>query len=335
MSWLDRFRDDVVLRQKYSLVATNREEREFSYMDKNIIERNLYDLEQIQANYPFRLNSFCFDIDNPEDFEALDKLPTFQTFNRTNHKSHVVYMLDKPFESHNQRLKLDIAKLFTQAKIFTHTDLDYKNITTKNPFNTEKFEVRVLGGSIQNLFENFHQVLDVEIPEREVNLFNFNYYSASPNTMTFKEVLIQWSKSNTHLYFKDRKRYEDRLYNELEAVNAIVLEQYKLNPLTDSSAEDIAINVLDFMDTASPIWRERFIKRQQFKQMRSAEVKRTLREQMIIQAFDLMRESGEKITVSKLAKNSGISRQALSRYYSPLIAELQASLKANKKSIIV
>jgi len=335
MSWLDRFRDDIVLKQNYSLVATNREKREFSYQDKGFVKKHLGELEQIQANYPFRLNAFCFDIDNPEDFEALDKLPTFQTFNRENNKSHVVYMLDKPFESHNQRLKLDIAKLFSQAKIFTHSDFEYRNITTKNPFNDSKYEVRVLGGSIENLFADFHQVLDIEIPQREANLFNFNYYSASPNTLTFKELLIQWSKVNTRLYYTDKQHYLESINNELELINKIVMEEYRLTPLGSSSIEDILINVIEFMEKASPIWRERFLARQSYRGKQSAEARRTLREQMIIQAFDDMRERGGKITVSALAKNSGLTRQALTRYYSPLIAELQNSLKQNKKQIIV
>ena len=333
--WLDRFREEAILGHKYSLVATNREERQFSYQDKSFVSKNLNDLEQVQANYPFKLNAFCFDIDNPQDFEALEKLPTFQTFNRDNNKSHLVYMLDKPFESNNLRLKLDISKLFTQAKIFTHSDIEYRNITTKNPFNTDKYEVRVMGGSIQNLFKNFHQVLDVEIPQREVNLFNFNYYSSSPNSLTFRELLIQLSKSNTRLYFTDRKKYESILYNELDKINSILMEEYKLTPLGDIPSEDMVINVLEFMDKASPVWRERFIQRQSYRAGRSAEKKRFLRERVIIQAFEDLRESGEKISVAKLATHSGISRQALTRYYKPLITELQASLKQNKKSIIV
>lgn len=338
MSWLNRFREDVVLAQDYSLVATNRERREFSYQDKSFVKKNLCDLEQIQANYPFKLNAFCFDIDSPEDFEALEKLPTFQTFNRENSKSHVVYMLDKPFEAHNQRLQLDIAKLFTQAKIFTHSDIEYRNITTKNPFNDSKYEVRVIGGSIENLFTDFHQVLDIEIPQREANLFNFNYYSSSPNTLTFKELLIQWSKVNTRLYFTDKEHYLESIESELELINKIVMEQYKLTPLGSSAMEDIFLNVLDFMEKASPIWRERFIARQAYKGSLGGKVsaykRRTLREQMIIQAFEEMRARGEKITVSALAKNSGISRQALRKYYGSLLDELQNTLKQHKKIIV-
>ena len=337
--WLDRFREEAILGHKYSLVATNREERHFSYQDTSFVAKNLCDLDQVQANYPFKLNAFCFDIDNPQDFEALEKLPTFQTFNRDNHKSHLVYMLDKPFEAKNQRLKLDIAKLFTQAKIFTHSDIEYRNITTKNPFNTDKYEVRVVGGSIQNLFANFHQVLDIEIPQREANLFNFNYYSSSPNSITFRELLIQWSKANTRLYFSDRDKYEALIFSELDRVNAIVQEEYKLKPLGEIPSEDMAIKVIEFMDKASPIWRERFLNKQRFLGSRGGKVtafkKRSLREDMIIQAFEDMKEKGEKISVAKLAKHSGISRQALTRYYKPLIADLQASLKQNKKSIIV
>ncbi len=336
--WLKRFKDEAVLRHKYSLVATNREERHFSFQDRSFVAKNLCDLDQVQANYPFRLNAFVFDIDNPQDFEALDKLPTFQTFNRDNHKSHLVYMLDKPFEAKNQRLKLDIAKLFTQAKIFTHSDIEYRNITTKNPFNTDKYEVRVIGGSIQNLFSNFSQVLDIEIPQREANLFNFNYYSTSPNSLTFRELLIQWSKANTRLYYTDKAKYEELLFSQLDRVNAIVQEEYRLVPLGEIPSEDMAIKVLEFMDNASPIWRERFLNKQRFLGSRggkaSAFKKRQLRERAIIQSFEDMRERGEKITVSKLAIHSGITRDNIYKHYRELVTELQASLKKNKKIIV-
>lgn len=337
--WLKRFKEEIVLRHKYSLVATNREERQFSFQNKAFVAKNLSELDQVQANYPFRLNGFCFDIDNPQDFEALEKLPTFQCFNRNNNKSHIIYMLDTPFESNNLRLKLDIAKLYTQAKIFTHSDLNYRNITTKNPFNTDKYEVRVIGGSIQNLFKNFQEVQEIEVPERDITLFNFNYYSASPNALTFKEILIQYSKANTRLYFTDKEKFECNLLSQLDKVNAIVQEEYSLTPLSGIASEEVALKVLEFMDKASPIWRDRFIAKQKFLGSRggkaTAHRKRVLREDMIVQAYSDMIEAGEKITVAKLAKNSGISRQALTRYYSPLIKELQTSLKAKKRSILL
>ncbi len=332
--WLEKFKEEAVLRQKYSLVATNREERHFSFQDKSFVAKNLCELDQVQVNYPFRLNAFVFDIDNPEEFEALEKMPTFQTFNRGNNKSHLVYMLDKPFEAKNQRLKLDIAKLFTQAKIFTQTDIEYRNITTKNPFNISKYEVRVIGGSIQNLFSNFYQVVDIEIPQRDITLFNFNYYSASPNSLTFRELLIQFSKANTRLYFQNREKFEELLFSQLDRVNSIVSEEYNFKPLGDIPSEDIAIKVLEFMDNASPVWRERFLNRQSFKAKRSAEAKRALRERAIIQSFEDMRESGEKITVAKLAIHSGVTRDNLYKHYRELVSELQTSLKKPKKIIV-
>lgn len=337
--WLEKFKEEAVLRQKYSLVATNREERIFSYQDKQFVAKNLTELDQVQANYPFRLNAFCFDIDNPQDFEALDKLPTFQTFNRENNKSHLVYMLDQPFELRNKRLQLDIAKLFSQAKIFTHSDIEYRNITTKNPFNTKKYEVRVIGGSIQNLFLNFQQVLEVETPQRDINLFNFTYYSQSANSLTFKELLVQYSKANTRLYFTDREKFEELLLSQVERINAIVYEEYNLVPLSDIASEDMAIKVLEFMDSASPVWRERFLNKQKFLGRRGGKAtaykKRLLRERMIEEAFSGMLERGERISIAGIARSAGISRQALTRYYSPLITELQASLKQKKKSIII
>jgi hypothetical protein len=336
--WLQKFREEAILKHKYSLVATNREERLFSYQDSSFVAKNLCELQQVQVNYPFRLNAFVFDIDNPQEFEALSKMPTFQTFNRDNNKSHLVYMLDKPFEVRNHRLKLDITRLFTQAKIFTHSDTEYRNITTKNPFNTKEFEVRVIGGSIQNLFTNFSQVLEVEVPQRDLTLFNFNYYSSSPNSLTFKELLIQWSKANTRLFFTDRAKYEELLFSQLDRVNAIVQEEYRLKPLGEIPSEDMAIKVIEFMDNASPVWRERFLNRQRFLGRRggitSAQKKRELRERAIIQSFEDMRERGEKITVSKLAIHSGITRDNLYKHYRELVTELQTSLKKNKKIIV-
>ena len=335
--WLEKFKEGAVLRQKYSLIATDREKRFFSYKPKEFVQRNLSELQQVQANYPFRLNAFVFDIDNPEEFEALDKLPTFQTFNRHNHKSHLVYMLDKPFEVRNHLLKLDIAKLFTQAKIYTHSDIEYRNICTKNPFNSE-YEVRVIGGSIQNLFKNFQQVLEIEIPEKTPNLFNFNYYSQAANMVTFREVLRQWSKANARLYFTDRAEYERLLYEELERVNAIVYEEYNLTPLSDIAIEDNARNLIEWLDSAAPVMRERFIRRQKYKAslaaMSTNQKQRSLREAQIEEAYaELLEEGHKKITMALIARRVGLSRQNISQHYKPLILELGQHLKQNKKII--
>lgn len=334
--WLQRFKEEAVLRQRYALVATDRDKRLFCYQPQGFVSRHLQDLHQVQLNYPFRVNGFAFDIDNPEDFEALDRLPTFQTFNASNAKSHLVYMLERPFENRSKRLALDIGRLYLQAKIFTRSDLEYRNITTKNPFNPA-YRVRVIGGSVQNIFQDFHQVQEVEIPQRPLTLFNFHYYSQAPNILTFRETAKAWSKANTRLYFTERDTYVQALYQEIERFNAIVREDYRLTPLPDNTAEAAALSVLEFLDNAAPVLQERFSRRQAAKAKiaaaTTAEKKRALMEEKIIRAFEELAEEGSRITLAAIARRSGVSRQNIHQNYKPLVAELQQRLKKPKKII--
>ncbi len=174
--------------------------------------RNLKSYDQIVVNTPGVKNAIMFDVDNPDQYIPPEITPYTSTFNKLNDKQHPMFLLGTPIytssikqkEWYRDNIQAPLAKI----ALITGTDYNYKNTTTKNPFNQDKFRVNIHGNILKSVFDL-------------ISLYNADINTLTATEKTIKKdgrylsekyrkalgILIEHSMINVKLIFTDKNQF--------------------------------------------------------------------------------------------------------------------------------
>ena len=179
--------------------------------------RNLKSYDQIVVNTSSVKNAIMFDVDNPGQYIPPEITPYTSTFNKFNDKQHPMWLLEKPIYTSSIKQKEwyrdNIQAPLTKIAFIAGTDHNYKNTTTKNPFNTEDFRVNTHGNILKSVFDL-------------ISLYNADINTLSVTEKTIKKdgrylserykkalgILIEHSMINTKLIFSDKDQFIKIMY---------------------------------------------------------------------------------------------------------------------------
>lgn len=314
---LEQLRESI-LAPKYGLVCESRQDHKFYYADRKQIVSNLNDYEQVQLNYPFRINGFPLDVDNSE-FELDGNItPSWQSFNTDNDKHHTVFMLDRPINMNSPAIEYDAIRIYKKLKAYTKSDFNYNGILTKNPFNP-KFRTRVIGGSIKDIYKDLAFLKDYEVPTRskaaEPNLFNHYFTGQSLNGQFFYRYAQDFSHAHKRFIFSDLVKYFEVMDECIDPINRIIVDQHGLPPISSDGAEQIITSITSYVGKYAQVWRDRYTARQRYRaSIKANSIKEATRKE-IERAFEYCATHTIKPTKTKIAALAGLSRQQLHATY--------------------
>jgi len=174
---------------------------------------NIAKYEQITVNTPEFKNAIIFDVDDPDKFQIPDIAPYWQTYNINNEKHHVGYLLKDPIYTKSEKQKewynTTIRPMIVKTAWLINADGNYKNTTTKNPFNTNIYTTKEVGNTLNNVWELLGQYND------DINSLNELAIHRKADgrylSQKYKEYiseLIEHSQMNTKLLFSDRNQFK-------------------------------------------------------------------------------------------------------------------------------
>lgn len=201
------------------VLSTNYEKQErrntidtWKKVKRTDFKENISTYEQITVNTPTFKNAIIFDVDNPELFETPDVAPTWQTYNKSNDKHHVGYLLKDEIYTKTQKQKdwynTVIKPSIVKVSWLINADGNYKNTTTKNPFNDRRYNTKTSNNilsSVWDLLEPYNNDISY-LSNMESSQKNDGKY-LSENYKSIMAELIEQSQMNTTLLFSDKKEY--------------------------------------------------------------------------------------------------------------------------------
>ena len=94
-----------VLAKKYDDEHRSKITTTWQKVQSEEFKSNISHYEQITINTPDFKNAVIFDVDNPREFILPDTVPYWQTYNKSNDKHHVGYLLEDPIYTKSEKQK--------------------------------------------------------------------------------------------------------------------------------------------------------------------------------------------------------------------------------------
>ena len=287
----------------------------------------------IQPNFPFIIIYLMFDVDRDEAgaswIDAGLPKPTFIVVNLANGHAHLIYELLTPVLLWENASPKPIAYLDAIRRAYAQVlgaDLGYSSLITKNPSHRTwytfayslQYELRELADYVE-LTDSHYK------PARGI----CEDYAALGRNCTLFEV------GRFHAY---DSVYGLNGHSELYAVVYGYIVSYNATEFSESLPEREVHGIAQSISKWTWERRENFKNRSgrhrrkttdsELEKIRSAnayhtaEIKRAATEAKIKKAVDTFLREGWKITKAGIAREAGISREAVSRYYSHLIPKV-------------
>jgi hypothetical protein len=283
----------------------------------------------LQINNHWSETYLIFDVDREGSALAWDDAdilaPTFITINRENSHAHLVYELLTPVWK-NASLK-PIKWMKSIKRDFTEilgADAGFTGLISKNP-NHKRWDVLDFGGR--------HEL--VELSESAEMYFR----RSTPPKSFFQELALA---GESNFLFNDGRFYAywvvrqcascdellDKVYTHLENACFNRNEPIRRNRIK-YTAREIADWVWERRDHFGRSGQHRrkttdeeLLKIRRDNAMKTAEIKQAATEEKIKKAIDQFLREGRRITKAAIAREAGISREAVSRYYSHLFPKV-------------
>ena len=276
-----------------------------------LFRKKIHSYDQITVNTAIFKNSIGFDVDNPEIFDAPDLIPSWRTYNKDNDKHHVHFLLEKPFCLHNDKLKeqyRDTVQIPLEKIAFLiGADPRYRNTTTKNPFNTQKYRVSDDGGILKSVYDLINQYSRElsEVGNVEKHIGKDNQYISAKYRLLIAD-LIEHSMLNSRLLFTDPLQYEKNMFLFGEHLGA-----------DKKVIEDAILRGKELSQKYSELQAKR-IKKRWNNQIED-------NKRLIKDAIDTLKKSNSKITYGSIAVLVNCSPNTLrnNKYYSQYIQQLK------------
>jgi len=290
---------------------------------KTAFERYIY----IQLNKYYAICYLTFDVDREGAgadwyFELDLPAPTFVVINPENLYAHLVYELFTPVLLWENARQKPIEWLNVVRRAWTEAlraDAGYNGLISKNP-NHSHWKIL-----------DFNTRYDLGELSEAVPIKDHHYHSPKG----FRDGFSQEGRNN--FLFEVGRHYsyrkKDSCKNQTALQDVIFTHIYNVNhtefaePLSMNEVRHIAKSIAKFTwkyrDTISGGY-ERKTTDEELKKIRianahqTAEIKRLATEGKIKKAIDIFLREGRKITKAGIAREAGISRVAVSKYYSHL-----------------
>ncbi len=277
----------------------------------------LNEYDQISVNTRDYKNAIVFDVDKPDSYLPPEITPYTSTFNKTNNKHHALFLLDKPIFTKSAKQKEwyrdNIGSALQRIYFLTNADTEYKNFTTKNPFNEERFRVNYHGNTLKSVFDliSLYNNDLTEVGKIEAAITKENAY-ISPKYRAFVSALIEHSHINAKLTFNDRKQFELIMYIKSEHLALEI-------GLNKKEAKVICSDAIE----KSFAWSDLISKRQQLKISKRWGNQVESNKVSIAKAIHALNCQSVKPTKKKLAEVTGLSYNTITKpLYSAYIREL-------------
>lgn len=202
-----------VLSTKYDNEHRSKTDKTWKKVNRNEFKSNLSHYEQVTINTPDFKNAIIFDVDDPQEFILPDTVPYWQTYNKSNDKHHVGYLLEEPIYTKSEKQKAwynsTIRPMIVKTAWLINADGNYKNTTTKNPFNEHLFHTKEIGSTLNNVWDLLSQYNDSinSLTVIETNNKADGRYLSDKYKKVISE-LIEHSQMNTKLLFKDLDQFK-------------------------------------------------------------------------------------------------------------------------------
>lgn len=212
---------------------------------KQDFKSNLTHYDQITINTPEFKNAIIFDVDDPLKFELPDTAPHWQTYNKTNDKHHVGYLLEEPIYTKSEKQKQwydsTIKPMIVKTAWLINADGNYKNTTTKNPFNTHLYHTKEIGNTLSNVWELLSPYNDAINSLTVIETHNKadGRYLSDKYKRVMSE-LIEHSQMNTKLLFSDRD-----MFIQVMQLKASMLSD-DISELKEDSAKSLCNDVIAY-----------------------------------------------------------------------------------------
>ena len=286
-------------------------------------------LRYIQPNFPKIIIYLMFDVDRDEAgaswIDAGLPKPTFIVVNLANGHAHLIYELLTPVLLWENASPKPIAYLDAIRRAYAAVlgaDLGYSSLITKNPSHRTwytfayslQYELGELADYVSLTSEHYK-------PERGIR---FDYAALGRNCTLF-EVGRIYAYDRVYGLNGQEELYAG-VYGYISTYNATEFAE----PLPEREVHGIAQSISkwtwerreNFKNRSGRHLRKTTDEELKQKQIQSAhntaEIKRAATEAKIKKAVDEFLREGRKITKAAIAREAGISREAVSRYYSHL-----------------
>ncbi len=303
---------------------------DLSYGLKILPKQSAIRMSYIQPNFPFIIIYLMFDVDRDEAgaswIDASLPKPTFIVVNLENGHAHLIYELLTPVLLWDNASPKPIAYLDAIRRAYAQVlgaDLGYSSLITKNPSHRRWY---TFAYSLQyELGELADYVTLSDSHYKPFRGIRFDYAALGRNCTLFEVGRI---------YAYDRVCSQNS-HSELYAVVYGYISTYNATEFAESLPEREVHGIARSISKWTWERRENFKNRsgrhrrqtkndEELKQRliegaySSHEVRKAATEAKIKKAVDTFLREGRKITKAGIAREAGVSREAVSRYYSHL-----------------
>lgn len=309
---------------------------EFDYGVQVRGKGHAFSKRNIQVNTPWETRYLVVDRDVDYGIHSMPVLPSIAVLNESNGHSHLFYELLRPVltgdkvRAKPQQYMDSVRRKLTAA---CAGDPCYTGHMAKNPLHSDWRVMRTgRAYTLNYLADALRGVKPIEKPSLSMD------YGGGRNCTLF-DTVRQWAYGHVNDY------------GGLEAWKGAVLLQCSQTNL--AMFYNNALPAQEVAHTARSIagwtWKNRgrlnrhykprgilnldknlpLVERQRLAAEHANNVRRKATEQRLWDAVDWVREQGDKLTVSVLARQAGLSRQALYQHYDELLPELFQAVKVS------